>query len=73
MESERKLATSILTKFIKSKHDKEIELNLFEYSNNNKKHYIDKLKYIFQLVHPKSSTYNKKFSSTNKKKYYQTI
>ena len=36
MESERKLPTSILTKFIKSKHDKEIELNLFEYSNNNK-------------------------------------
>ena len=67
MDLERQLAQGIFTKFIKSKYDKQIELHLFEYANNNKKHYIDKLKYIFQLINPKSSTYNKNLVQQIKK------
>ena len=54
MDNERKLATNIFKKFFKFKFDKQIQLHLFEYSKNNKNFYIDKLKYIFELINPKS-------------------
>ena len=60
MDNERKLATNIFKKFLKSKFDKQIELHLFEYSKNNKNFYIDKLKYIFELINPKSLNFNSK-------------
>lgn len=69
MEDERKLALSMFDTFLKKNStNKEIEQHLFEYSNNNTYHYIDKLKYLFQLINPESTLYQKTLIQEIKKK-----
>jgi len=68
MEEERKLGKNIIKKFIGEKFSDSIEQNLYEYSQKSKSVYMDKLKYIFEIINPKSTVYNKKILSDIKKK-----
>ena len=47
---------------------KPIESELYIYSNNIKHKYITKMKYIFEIIHPKSKIYNKNIVNDIKKK-----
>ena len=68
MEQERQLAKNIITDFIGLTFVESIEKNLFEYSKESKNIYMNKLKYIFEIINPKSKIYNKKIISDIKKK-----
>ena len=68
MEEERKLGKNIIKNFIGEKFSDSIEQNLYEYSQKSKSVYMDKLKYIFEIINPKSTVYNKKILSDIKKK-----
>lgn len=68
MEEERKLGKNIIKNFIGEKFSDSIEQNLYEYSQKSKSVYMDKLKYIFEIINPKSTVFNKKILSDIKKK-----
>ena len=68
MEQERQLAKNIIKDFIGLTFVESIEKNLFEYSKESKNIYMNKLKYIFEIINPKSKIYNKKIVSDIKKK-----
>ena len=68
MEQERQLAKNIIKDFIGLTFVESIEKNLFEYSKESKNIYMNKLKYIFEIINPKSKIYNKKIISDIKKK-----
>ena len=53
MEEERQLGKNIINKFIGEKFSDSIEKNLYEYSKQSKTVYMDKLKYLFEIVNPK--------------------
>jgi len=59
MEDERTLGKKIFEEFINKKCSNEIEQILYDYSDNNKNKYIIKLKYLFELINPKSKIYKK--------------
>ena len=67
MEEERQLGKNIINKFIGEKFSDSIEKNLYEYSKQSKTVYMDKLKYIFEIVNPKSTVYNKQILTNIKK------
>ena len=58
MNSEKELALLIFNKFLDNNLSNNIEKELFNYSNNNIKDYISKLKYLFELINPQSELYN---------------
>ena len=68
MEEERKLGKNILKKYIDKKCADSIEKNLYNYSKQSKTVYMDKLKYIFEIINPKSQEYNKQIIQDIKKK-----
>lgn len=68
MEQERQLCIKLCNDFIGKNYSKNIEKELFEYSEEIKSKYMTKLKYIFQIVNPKSSVYNKSIIDSLKKK-----
>ena len=68
MEQERQLAKNIIKDFIGLTFVESIEKNLFEFSKESKNIYMNKLKYIFEIINPKSKIYNKKIISDIKKK-----
>jgi DNA-directed RNA polymerase subunit M/transcription elongation factor TFIIS len=68
MEQERQLAKNIIKDFIGPTFVESIEKNLFEFSKESKNIYMNKLKYIFEIINPKSKIYNKKIISDIKKK-----
>ena len=63
METERILGNKLFNKYLKKNKGKEIEKHLYEYSNENKNKYMNKLQYLFEILHPESSVYNKKIVS----------
>ena len=68
MEKERHLCKEIITEFLGNKFSDTIEQHIYEYSNQLKLSYMLKLKYIFEIINPKSTVYNKKIVSDIKKK-----
>lgn len=68
MEEERKIGVKILEDFIGKTHSKNIEGCLYTYSDETKHKYMSKLKYIFEVINPKSSVYNKSVVNDIKKK-----
>ena len=68
MEAERELCKKMITKFIDKKFAGPIDKCLYEYSKDIQYNYLIKLKYIFQIINPKSTTYNKKIVDNIKKK-----
>tara|TARA_B110000114_G_scaffold182852_1_gene222936 strand:+ start:489 stop:953 length:465 start_codon:yes stop_codon:yes gene_type:complete len=68
MEEERKVGKNIINKFIGEKFSDSIEKNLYEFSKQSKTIYMDKLKYIFEIVNPESTVYNKQILTNIKKK-----
>ena len=68
MEEERKICIQICNDFIGKTHSKNIEKCLYEYSEDSCSKYMAKLKYIFQIINPKSSVYNKTIVDNIKKK-----
>lgn len=68
MENERMLARKIFTDFIKTKKLVDlIEEELYTKYGNNIDDYMVKLKYLFQLINPKSYVYNKSIVDKLKK------
>ena len=63
MDEERKLAKKMIGDFIGKKFSDSIEKNLYEYSKESKPSYMIKLKYIFEIINPKSKVYSKKIVS----------
>ena len=59
MEDERQIALKIFDDFICSDYSKDIEECLYIYSEDVKHKYISQLKYIFEIINPQSSVYNK--------------
>ena len=59
MEEQRQICIQICNDFIGKTHSKNIEKCLYEYSEDSCSKYMTKLKYIFQIINPKSSVYNK--------------
>ena len=68
MEIQRELAIKIFNDFIGKKYSTNIETCLFEYSKDSIEKYNIKLKYLFQIINPKSSIYNKSIIDKIKKK-----
>jgi len=68
MEEERQLCIKICSDFISKTHSKAIEKCIYDYSNESKYKYMAKLKYIFEIINPKSSVYNKSIIDKIKKK-----
>ena len=68
MEEQRKICIQICNDFIGKTHSKNIEKCLYEYSEDSYSKYMTKLKYIFQIINPKSSVYNKVIVDDIKKK-----
>ena len=68
MEEERQLCIKICSDFIGKTHSKTIEKCIHNYSNGSKYKYNAKLKYIFEIINPKSSVYNKSIIDKIKKK-----
>lgn len=68
MEEERQLGKKIIKDFIGEKYSDSIEKILYEYSKDCKSNYMIKLKYIFQIINPKSKVFNKTIVSDIKKK-----
>lgn len=68
MEEQRQLCIQICNDFIGKTHSKNIEKCLYEYSEDSYSKYMTKLKYIFQIINPKSSVYNKVIVDDIKKK-----
>ena len=58
MSSEKELALLIFNKFLNNELASNIEQELFNYSNDNVKDYISKLKYLFELINPESQLFN---------------
>ena len=73
MDEERKLGKKMISDFIGQKFSDSIEQNLYEYSKESKLSYMMKLKYIFEIINPKSKVYNKKIVSDIKKKKNYSI
>ena len=68
MEEERQLGIKICSDFIGKTYSKTIEKCIYNYSNGSKYKYNAKLKYIFEIINPKSSVYNKSIIDKIKKK-----
>tara|TARA_Y100000816_G_C26056034_1_gene554160 strand:+ start:870 stop:1334 length:465 start_codon:yes stop_codon:yes gene_type:complete len=68
METQRQLAIKIFNDFIGKSYSKNIETCLYNYSEDCIEKYNIKLKYLFQIIHPKSSIYNKSIINKIKKK-----
>ena len=68
MENERQIALKIFEDFIGSEYSKDIEECLYIYSEDIKHKYISQLKYIFEIINPQSSVYNKSIVDKIKKK-----
>jgi DNA-directed RNA polymerase subunit M/transcription elongation factor TFIIS len=68
MDEERIIGKKIFSEFINKKCSNEIEQILYGYSENNKNTYMIKLKYLFELINPKSKIYNKTIVDKIKKK-----
>lgn len=68
MEEERQLCIKICNDFIGKTYSKTIEKCIYDYSNESKYKYMTKLKYIFEIINPKSSVYNKSIIDKLKKK-----
>jgi len=68
MEEERKIGKKMISDFIGSKFSDSIEQNLYEYSKESKLSYMLRLKYIFEIIKPKTKIYKKKIVSDIKKK-----
>lgn len=58
MEEERNLGLKLFNNVINKKLGEKIENELFNYSENNKIIYMNKLKYLFEILHPESKLYN---------------
>tara|TARA_Y100000741_G_C18245801_1_gene555496 strand:- start:824 stop:1288 length:465 start_codon:yes stop_codon:yes gene_type:complete len=58
MEEERKIGLNLFSDVINKTLGVKIENELFNYSENNKIIYMNKLKYLFELLHPESKLYN---------------
>ena len=58
MEEERKIGLNLFSDVINKTLGVKIENELFNYSKNNKIIYMNKLKYLFELLHSESKLYN---------------
>ena len=68
MEEYRNLCKKICDDFIDKKLSQKIENELYNYANEDIFRYKTKMKYIFEIVHPKSKVYNKSIIDKLKKK-----
>ena len=68
MEKERQLGLKIFEDFIGSDYSKDTEECLYIYSEDIKHKYMTQLKYIFEIINPQSSVYNKSIVDKIKKK-----
>ena len=76
MDNIRLLGKKIFNEFINNKTGDEIEQILFIYSDNDTNKYMLKLKYLFELINPKSILYKKTIIKKLKNKtlsYYDLI
>ena len=68
METERQIGFKIFEDFIGTDYSTDIEECLYIYSDETAHKYMTKLKYIFEIINPKSSVYNKSIVDKIKKK-----
>ena len=73
MDNERKIGLKVFEDFIGKEYSQDIEECLYIYSDDIKHKYMSQLKYIFEIINPKSTVYNKSIVEKIKKKKINTI